>query len=147
LALQLCCLINFCKLKKFLLIPLSKIFQKLWMPLLLLCLDTILASSCPASCQPSSSPPTSSGPVVVVAWSYLSSRSTTAPTPFCAVAPAPSPSKSGHEMRSSPSAASRPARRRMLSMAARVAAADRRVRPQAVLPQPSVSRFQTRWYF
>jgi hypothetical protein len=43
-ALQLGCLMNFCKLKKFLLSPLSKIFQKLWMPLLLLCLGTIRPS-------------------------------------------------------------------------------------------------------
>jgi hypothetical protein len=61
-------------MKKFMLILLSKIFHKLWMPLLLLCLGAILlAPSCPASCQPSSSPPPSSGSVVAV-WSHLSSR-------------------------------------------------------------------------
>jgi hypothetical protein len=80
-----------------------KTFQKLWMPLLLLCLGTIIASSCPASCQPSSSSPPSSGSIVL-AWSNLSSRSTKTPTPFCAVAPAPSPSTSGHGTRSSLSA-------------------------------------------
>jgi hypothetical protein len=53
---------NFCKLRKFLLIQLSKMFQKLWMLLLLLCLGTILASSCTASCQPSSSLPPQLGP-------------------------------------------------------------------------------------
>ncbi len=112
--------------------------------LLFPCLGTILAPSCPASCQPSSSPPPSSGPVVAAS-SYLSSRSVTAPTTFCAVDPAPSPSESGPGTRSSPSAASRSARQRTLSLAARVTAADRRVRAQAALPQPSGSRFQTRW--
>jgi hypothetical protein len=34
----------------------------------------------------------------------------------------------------------------MPRLAARVASADRRVRTQAVLPQPSRSRFQTRWF-
>ncbi len=113
--------------------------------LLFLCLGTIIAPSCPASCQLSSSLPPSSGSVVV-AWSHLSSRSTKAPTQFCAVAPAPSPSKSGHGTRSFPSAASRPARQWTPSLAAHVAVADRRVHAQAVLPQPSRSRFQTRWY-
>jgi hypothetical protein len=49
-------------------------------------------------------------------------------------------------MRSSPSAASRLARPRTPRLAARVAAADRRVRTQAVLPQPRGSRFQTCWF-
>jgi hypothetical protein len=69
-----------------------------------------------------------------------------APTPFCTAAPAPSPSESGHGARSSPSAASRPAQQRTPSLAARITAADCRVRTQAVLPQPNRSRFQTRWY-
>jgi hypothetical protein len=115
------------------------------MPLLLLCLGTILASSCPASCKPSCSPPPLSG-FVVVAWSHLSNCSTTAPMPFCAVAPAPSLSESGLGTRSSPSATSRPARQRSLSLAARVAVADHWVCAQAVLPQPSGSRFQSRFY-
>jgi hypothetical protein len=59
--------------------------------------------------------------------------------------PAPSPSESGRGTRLLPSAALRPARPRTPSLAARVAAADRRARAQAVLPQPSGSRFQTRW--
>ncbi len=88
-------------------IPLSKIFNKLWMPLLLLCLGTILASSC----QLSSSPPPSSG-FVVAAWPHLFTRSMKVHTPFYAVAPAPSPSESRHETRSLPSAALRPARQR-----------------------------------
>ncbi len=71
-----------------------KNFSKTWMFLLSLCLGTILAPSCPASCQLSSSPSPSSGSVMVV-WSHLSSRSTTAPTLLCAVAPAPSLSESG----------------------------------------------------
>jgi hypothetical protein len=109
------------------------------------CLGTILASSCPGSCQLSSSPPLSSGSVVA-AWSHLSSRSTTAPMPFCAVAPAPSPSESGHGTRSSPSVPSRPAQQRTLSLAARVTVADCWVCAQAVLPQPSGSCYQTCWY-
>jgi hypothetical protein len=63
----------------------------------------------------------------MVASSHLSSHSTTAPTSFCAVAPTPSPSESGHNTRSSPSAASRSAQQRTLSLATRVATADRRV--------------------
>jgi hypothetical protein len=49
-------------------------------------------------------------------------------------------------MKSSPSAASRPAWQRTPSLAARVTTIDRRVRTQAGLPQPSGSRFQTRWF-
>jgi hypothetical protein len=49
-------------------------------------------------------------------------------------------------MRSSPSAASRLARPRTPCLAARVAAAGRRVRTQAALPPPSGSRFLTRWF-
>ena len=113
--------------------------------LLLLCLGTILAPSCPESCQPSCSPPPSSGSVGA-AWFHPFSRSTTAPTRSCAAAPAPSPSESGRRTRWLPSAALRPARPRTPRLAARVAAADRLARAQAVWPQPSGSRFQTRWY-
>jgi hypothetical protein len=140
LVLPLCCLMNFCKMKIFQLILLSKFFLRLCMFLLFLCLGTILAPSCPASCHQSSSPPPSSGSVVT-AWSPLSSRSTRAPTLFCAMAPAPSPSESGHETRSSPSATSRPARQWTPSLEARVAAADHQVHVQVALPQPSGSRF------
>jgi hypothetical protein len=95
--------------------------------LLFPCLGTILAPSCQPSCQRSSSPPPSSWSVVAVS-SHLSSRSMTAPTPFCAADPAPSPSGLGPKTRSSPSDTSRP------------------VWPRAVLPQPSGSCFQTRWF-
>jgi hypothetical protein len=63
----------------FQLTPLSKNFPKPSMFLLLLCLGTILAPSCPASCQPSYSPPPSSGSLGAV-WFHPFSRSTTAPT-------------------------------------------------------------------
>jgi hypothetical protein len=109
--------------------------------LLLLCLGTILAPSCPASC----SPPPSSGSIRAASC-HPFSRSTTAPTPFCAVAPTPSLSESGHGKRSSPSVALRPARQRMPCRAALVAAAGCQVHTQAALPQPSGSRLQTRWF-
>jgi hypothetical protein len=115
------------------------------MRLLFLCLGTILAPSCRTSCQVTSSPPPSSGSVGAAS-SHPFSRSTTAPTPSCTVDPAPSPSESGPGTRSLPSAASRLARPRTPRLAACVAAADRQVRTQAVLPQPSGSRFHTRWF-
>ncbi len=124
----------------FLLTLLSKHLPKPCMFLLLLCLGTILAPSC----QPSCSLPPSSGSVGA-AWFHPFSRSTTAPTRFCATAPAPSPSESGHGTRWLPSAALRLARPRTPRLAARVAAADRRARAQTVLPQPSGSLSQTRW--
>jgi hypothetical protein len=110
----------------------------------LLCLGTILAPTCPASCQSSCSSPPSSGSVGA-AWFHPFSHSTTAPTWSCAAAPAPSPSESGHRTRWLLSAALRLARPRTPRLAARVAAADCRARAQALLPQPSESRFQTRW--
>ncbi len=67
------------------------------------------------------------------------------PSRFCAAAPAPSPSESGRGTRWFLSAASRLARPQMPRLAACVAAADRRARAQAVLPQSSASRSQTRW--
>jgi hypothetical protein len=111
----------------------------------ILCLGTILAPTCPASCQPSCSPPPLSGSVGAASF-HPFSRSTTAPTGFCAAAPAPSPSESGRGTRWPPSVASRPAQQWMPCLAARDAEADRRVCAQAVLPQPSGSRFQTRWF-
>ncbi len=90
------------------------------------------------------SPPPSSGSVGAAS-SHPFSRSTTAPTPSCAAGPAPSPSESGPGTRSSLSAASRLARPQTPCLAARVTAADCRVRTQAILLQPSRSRFQTRW--
>jgi hypothetical protein len=141
---KLSCQMNFCKMMNFQLTPLSRNFPKLCMFLLLLCLGTILAPSCPASCQLSCSPPPSSGSVGA-AWFHPFSRSTMAPTWFCAAAPAPSPSESGRETRWLPSAALRLARPRTPRLAARIATVDRRVRAQAVLPQPSGSRSQTHW--
>ncbi len=144
LVLPLCCLMNFCKMKKFQLILLSKIFQKLRMFLLFLCLGTILALCCRASCQLSFSPLPSSGSVLAASL-HPFSRSTTAPVLFCVADPAPSPSDSGPGTRSSPSASLRLARPRTPSLAARAAAADRWALAQAALPQPkSGSHFQTR---
>jgi hypothetical protein len=113
--------------------------------LLFLCLGTILAPSCRTSCQATSSPPPSSESVGAAS-SHPFSRSMTAPTLSCAADPAPSPSESGPGTRSSPSAASRLARPRTPRLAARVTSADRWVRTQAVLPQPSGSLFQTHWF-
>jgi hypothetical protein len=113
--------------------------------LLLLCLGTILALSCLVSCQLTCSPPPSSVSLGA-AWFHPFSRSTTAPMRFCAAAPAPSTSESGHGMRSLPSAALRLARPQMPRLAACVAVTNRRVHTQAVLPQPSGSHFQTRWF-
>jgi hypothetical protein len=141
---KLSCQMNFCKMMNFQLTPLSKNFPKPCMFLPLLCLGTILAPSYPASCQPSCSPPPSSGSVWE-AWFHPFSRSTTAPTRSCAAAPDPSPSESGRGTRWLLSAASRLAQPRASRLAARVAAVDRRARAQAVWPQPSGSRSQTRW--
>jgi hypothetical protein len=141
---KLSCQMNFCKMMNFQLTPLSKNFPKPCMFLPLLCLGTILAPSCRASCQPSCSPPPSSGSVGA-AWFHPFIRSTTAPTRSCAAVPAPSPSGSGRGTRWSPSAALRLAWPRTPRLAARVAVADRRARAQAVWPQPNGSRFQTRW--
>jgi hypothetical protein len=68
-----------------------KIFSKPCRFLLLLCLGTILAPTCPASYQPSCSSPSSSGSVGA-AWFHPFSRSMAAPTWSCAAATAPSPS-------------------------------------------------------
>jgi hypothetical protein len=103
----------------------------------LLCLGTILAPTCPASCQPSCSPPPSSVSVGAD-WFHPFSHSLTAPIRSYAAAPAPSPSELGHGMRL--------VRLWMPCLAARVATADRRACAQAVLPKPSGSRFQTRWF-
>jgi hypothetical protein len=99
----------------------------------------------PASCQPSFSPCPSSGSVGGGAWFHPFSCSKTAPMRSCAATPAPSPSDSGRGTRWLPSPALRLARPRTPRLAARVATADCRARTQAVLPQPSRSRSQTRW--
>jgi hypothetical protein len=135
---------NFCTMMNFQLTPLSKNLPKPCMFLLLLCLGTILAPSCPVSFQLSCSPPPSSGSVRV-AWFHPFSRSTMAPTRSCVAAPALSPSELGRGTRWLPSAAIRRARPRTPHLAARIAKADRRARAQAVLLQPSRSRSQTRW--
>jgi hypothetical protein len=122
-----------------------KKFSKTCMFLPLLCLGTILAPTCLMSCQPSCSPPPSSGSVGA-AWFHPFSCSMTAPMRSCSVAPAPSPSESGRGTRWSPSAALRLARPQTPRLAACVAAADRWARAQAVLQQPSGSRFQTHWF-
>jgi hypothetical protein len=73
---------------------------------------TILAPSCPARCQPSCSLPPSSGSVRAASF-HPFSRSMTAPMRFCAVAPAPPPSKLGHGIRWSLSAIFRPTQQQM----------------------------------
>ncbi len=72
-------------------------------------------------------------------------RSNSAPMLSCGVDPSPSPSGSGPGTRSSPSATSRPAWKRTPCVAVRDAAADCWASAKAVLPPPSISRFQTRW--
>jgi hypothetical protein len=113
--------------------------------LLLLCLGTILTKSCPASCQLSCSPPPLSGFAGAASF-HPFSHSTRVPMQFCTAAPAPSPSKSDHRMRWLLSAALRPARQQTPRLAARVAAAGRQARAQAVLQQLSRSCFRTRWF-
>jgi hypothetical protein len=124
---------------------LSKILQKICMFLLFLCPGTILAPSCPANCQASSSPPPSSGSFGAAS-SHHFSRSMTAPTLFCAADPAlhhPSRVPGRGHCRQQPYGLHD---RGPLHLAARVAAADHRVRAQAVLPQPRGSHFQARWF-
>ncbi len=93
-----------------------KNFPKPCMFLLLLCLGTILAPSCPASCLPSCSPPPSSGSTGAASF-HPFSRSMTAAL-----------------------------RQRTPRPAACITASDRRVHAQAVPPQPSRSHLQTRWF-
>jgi hypothetical protein len=78
LALLLCCLMNFCRAKKFLLILFLKIVLKLWMFPLFLCLGTILAPSCQRC-----SPPPCLGP----SWRHHSTSPTTLRQPLCHSAP------------------------------------------------------------
>jgi hypothetical protein len=91
------------------------------------------------------SPPPSCGSVRA-AWFHPFSHSTRGPTQSCTAAPAPSPAESVRGMRWPPPAALRPAWQQTPSLAACIAAADRRACVQAVLPQPSGSRFQTHWF-
>ncbi len=78
---------NFSKMMNLQLTPLSTDFPKPCMFLPLLCLGTILAPTCPASCQPNCSLPPLSG-FIGAAWFHPFSRSTTAPTWSCVAAPA-----------------------------------------------------------
>jgi hypothetical protein len=96
------------------------------------CPGTIPAPSCPVCCQPGCSPAPSFGSIVAASF-HLCSRSTKAPTLFCTVDPAPSPSELGQGTRLSPSTASRPAQLQTPSLAARVTVADRRACAQEVL--------------
>ncbi len=116
------------------------------MLLLFLCPGTITVPSCRPSCQMSCCTPPSSG-CTAVASSHLSTTPMTAPTPSYSVDPAPSPSGWGCGMRSSPSAASRPARKQTPCLVVCDAAADRWASAQAAPPPPSESRFQTRCFF
>ncbi len=83
---KLSCQMNFFKMMNFQLTPLSKIFPKPCMFLPLLCRGTILAPTCPVSCQLSCSSPPSSWSVGA-AWFHPFSRSMTAPTQSCAAPP------------------------------------------------------------
>ncbi len=74
--------------------------------------NIIRVTCCLRSCQPTSSVPPLSG-YSEAALSPLSSTPTTAPMPSYTEDPTPSPSKSGHRTRSSPSTAWRPAQTRM----------------------------------
>ncbi len=85
------------------------------------------------------------GPVGV-AWFHPFSPSTKAAMRSCIVAPTSSPSETGCGMRWSLSAVFRLAQLRTPRLAACVTAVDCRACAQAVLPQPSRSSFQTRWF-
>jgi hypothetical protein len=88
------------------------------MLLLFPCPGTISAPNCQMSCCT----PPSSG-CAAAASSRLSTAATMASTLSCGVDPAPSPSGLGRGTRLSPSAASRPARKRPSDLAVRYAAA------------------------
>jgi hypothetical protein len=109
------------------------------------CPGTIPVPSCWPSWQMSCCVPPSSS-CAAAAPSHLSTAPTIAPMPSVGVDPTPSPSGSGRGMRLSPSAASKPARKRMPHLAVCDAVANRWASAQAVLPPPSGSRFQTRWF-
>jgi hypothetical protein len=143
---KLSCQMNFCKIMNFQLTPLSKIFLEPCMFLPLLCLDTILAPTCPASCQPSCSLPPSSGSVGA-AWFHPFNRFTTASMLSCTAARAPSPSESVCGTRKSPSAALRLAWLWTPRLAARISMADRRAHAQAVLLQKAGLLFRPAGFF
>ncbi len=95
------------------------------MLLLFLCPGTIPVPSCRPSCQMSCCEPPSSG-CAAVASSRLSTAYRTAPTQSCSVDPGASPSGSGRGTRSSSSAASSPAQKRMSCLAVCETAAEHR---------------------
>jgi hypothetical protein len=128
LALQLSRPTNFCKETNFLLIQLLKNFKKLWMLLLFPFLRHSSNFQLPAELLRALHCPM------------------TVPTPSCSVNPTPSPSGLGRGKSSSPSAVSRPTRKWMPHLAIRDSSAHQRASAQAVLPPPSGSRFQTRWF-
>jgi hypothetical protein len=144
-ALQLSCPTNFCMEMNFMWMQLLTKFLKLWMLLLFPCPGTIPAPGSRPSCQKSCCAPPSSG-CAVVASPHLSIAPMMAPMPSCSLDPAPSPSRSGHGTRTSPSAASRPAWKRTPHLAVQDAAADLQASALAVPPPPSGSHFQTRWF-
>jgi hypothetical protein len=115
------------------------------MLLLFPCPGTISVPSCQLSCQMSCWAPPLSGCNAAGA-SHLSTAPMTAPMPACGGGPAPSPSGSGRGTRSSPSAASRPARKRMPHLAVCDATAIRRASDLAVPPPRTGSRLQTRLF-
>jgi hypothetical protein len=94
---KLSCQMNFYKMMNFQLTPLSKKLSKPCMFLPLLCLGTILAPTCPASCQPRCS----SFPFVWVHWGSLVPPLQPLYDGPCTAAPAPSPSESGRGTRRS----------------------------------------------
>jgi hypothetical protein len=94
------------------------------MLLLFPCPGTIPVPSCRPSCQTSRCVPPLYG-YIEAASSRLSSAPTTTPMTSCRGGPTPSPSVSGRGMRSSPSAASRPAQKRTPHLEVRDAVADR----------------------
>jgi hypothetical protein len=117
--------------------------------LLLLYLGTILAPICPVSCQLSCSLPPLSGSVGA-AWFHPFSRSRTAPTRFCTTATRRSPCSFTIQVGSQEEVVAvsrlKAFTQQTPCLAARVAAEDCRICAQAASPQPSGSRFQTRWF-
>jgi hypothetical protein len=99
------------------------------MLLLFPCPGIIPVPSCRPSCQTSCYAPPSSG-CATAASSHLSTAPTTAPMPSCGVDSIPSPSGSSCRTRSSPSAASRPARQQTPHLAVRDAAPTPRQAPR-----------------
>ncbi len=113
--------------------------------LLFPCPGTIPVPSCRPSCHMRCCVPPLSG-CAAMSSSCLSTAPTTAPTTSCGEEPHSFTIRVGSRDEKSPSAASRPARKRTPHLAVRDAAADLRASTQAVPPPPSGSRFQTCWF-